>query len=88
MGSTKSRLESRARGRIAGAQKLTADETERETARLRFAAAQAQREAAKSEMAVQFGRLEELTGSRESAAEVAGITPQEADSLLGGGVQL
>lgn len=84
MGSTRDRVDARSRGRIADAERLTSVVAERETIRLRFAAAQAQRDAANRAMTAALSRLEELTGSRMSAAAIAGITAEEAESLLGG----
>ncbi|MDZ7931186.1 MAG: hypothetical protein U5N21_14530 [Rhodococcus sp. (in: high G+C Gram-positive bacteria)] len=84
MGSTRERVDARSRSRVADADRLTAAVAEREQTRQRFVAARAQRDAATAAMAGAFGRLVELTGSREVAASVAGITEQEADSVLRG----
>lgn len=82
MGSTRERVDARSRGRIAEADRLTEQVAEREKVRQRFAAARAQRDAANVAMTAAFGILVELTGSREVAGSVAGITEHEADSLL------
>lgn len=82
MGSTRERVDARSRGRVAGADRLTEAVAEREQTRQRFVAARAQRDAANAAMTAAFGRLVELTGSREVAASVAGVTEHEAVSLL------
>lgn len=84
MGSTKDRVEARGRGRLATTRRATEMEARRERVRRQFVAARAQRDAASAAMAEALNELEELAGSRDAAAVIAGLTPVEAAALVNG----
>lgn len=84
MGSTKDRVDARGRGRLATTRRATELEARRERVRRQFVAAQAQRDAATAAMAQALDELEELAGSKDAAAVIAGLTPAEAAALANG----
>ena len=82
MGSTGDRVAARERGWQKATRAAGAAVRERESAARRFAAAQAQRDAAEQVMATVLRELAAATGSLESAAAIVGVADEVAARLV------